>query len=116
MALSTTVFAPTVRMVQPAFIYNTGEARVYFSFSSFNNIDDIVGLRYSVIDPNKKSTYGSNSMINIEENNKEDKIFVDIDSIQSDATAEYYFTIDFAKLNTLILNQYYQIQILRRNN
>ena len=117
MALSTTVFAPTVRMVQPAFIYNdndtnkTGEARVYFSFSSFNNINDIVGLRYSVIDPNKKSTYGSNSMVNVEENNKEDKIFVDIESIEPDSAAEYYFIIDFTKLNTLTLNQYYQIQI-----
>ena len=72
MALSTTVFAPTVRAVQPAFIYNTGEARVYFSFSSFNDINDIMGLRYSIIDPNKKSAYGSNSMVNIEENDKED--------------------------------------------
>lgn len=111
MALSTTVFAPTVRAVQPAFIYNTGEAKVYFSFSSFNDIDDIIGLRYSVIDPNKKSTYGSNSMVNVEENDKEDKIFVDMESIQSDSTTEYYFTIDFDKLNTLTLNQYYQIQI-----
>lgn len=111
MALSTTVFAPTVRMVQPAFVYNTGEARVYFSFSSFNNIDDIVGLRYSVIDPNKKSTYGSNSMVNIEKNDKEDKIFVDKKEIKLGPAAEYYFTINFTKLNTLTLNQYYQIQI-----
>ena len=116
MALSTSVFAPTVRMVQPAFIYSTGEARVYFSFSSFNTIDDIVGLRYSIIDPNKKSAYGNNSMIIIDENNKEDKIFVNKDGIKSgDSTIEYYFTIsfiiDWAKFDELILNQYYQVQI-----
>lgn len=111
MALSTTVFAPTVRAVQPAFIYNTGEARVYFSFSSFNDIDDIMGLRYSIIDPNKKSAYGSNSMVNIEENDKEDKIFVDKAVIKLGSAAEYYFVIDFTKLKTLTLNQYYQIQI-----
>ena len=111
MALSTTVFAPTVRAVQPAFIYNTGEARVYFSFSSFNDINDIMGLRYSIIDPNKKSAYGSNSMVNIEENDKEDKIFVDKAVIKLGSAAEYYFVIDFTKLKTLTLNQYYQIQI-----
>lgn len=111
MALSTTVFAPTVRAVQPAFIYNTGEARVYFSFSSFNDINDIMGLRYSIIDPNKKSAYGSNSMVNIEENDKEDKMFVDKAVIKLGSAAEYYFVIDFTKLKTLTLNQYYQIQI-----
>ena len=63
MALSTTVFAPTVRAVQPAFIYSEGKVKIYFSFSSFNKIDDIKSLRYSLIDPNKKSTYGNNSLI-----------------------------------------------------
>lgn len=116
MALSTSVFAPTVRMVQPAFIYSTGEARVYFSFSSFNTIDDIVGLRYSIIDPNKKSTYGNNSIINIDKNDQEDKIFVNTDEIKSgDSTIEYYFLINFVmnweKFDELILNQYYQVQI-----
>ena len=106
--ISTTVFAPTVRTVQPAFIYSEGEVKIYFSLSSYNRLSDIARLRYSLIDPNKKSTSGNNSMF-ISGTYKE----VAKSSIKEAAAAEYYFTITFndTEFKSLNLNQYYQIQI-----
>ena len=110
MALSTTVFAPQVRSVQPAFIYNngTGEVKVYFSLSSSNEIEDVNGLKYTFIDPNKKSIWGNNSML------AEDAVAAEVskDNIKYDKLKkEYYFIINLNTLKTLTLNVYYQIQI-----
>lgn len=113
MALSTTVFAPTVRAVQPAFIYSEGRVKIYFSFSSFNQLNDITKLRYSLIDPNKKSTFGNNSML-ISGTYKE----VEKGNIKETTTAEYFFTIIFnnEEFKSLTVNQYYQVQIELQDN
>jgi hypothetical protein len=110
MSISTIVFAPTVRTVQPAFIYSEGEGKVniYFSLSSYNNLDQILQLRYSLVDPNKKSTYENNSMFLTERYKTVSK---DNESLKL-AGSEYYFTIEFDDtFKQLNLNQYYQIQI-----
>ena len=72
---STTLFAPQVRAVQPAFVYKvdkdasgsitsvTGSVRVYFNLSSYNTVNDVKYILYTIIDPNKTSTWGTNSVI-----------------------------------------------------
>jgi len=111
---STSLFAPIVRAIQPAFIYNTsahkGKVKIYFSLSSYNNIEEVKGLFYSLIDPNVSSAWGSNSMIK----NGSFKI----GEIKSDDanSKEYYFEIDFitngaSNFKPLTKNQFYQIQI-----
>ena len=63
---STTLFAPQVRAVQPAFVYNAGETskvKVYFNLSSYNTVNNVGYILYTIIDPNKASTWGTNSVI-----------------------------------------------------
>lgn len=109
MALSKKVFAPTVKTVQPAFVYDTnyltGGVKIYFSLSSYNAINDVVRLKYTVIDPNMKSTWGANSMFKTGLEAE-----VPTSSLQKD-DKEYYFIIPFNSLKMLTLNQYYQVQI-----
>ena len=66
---STSIFAPQVKSVQPAFIYNKedivcyGTVGIYLSVSSYNDINDIGGILYSLVDPNLATTWGNNSML-----------------------------------------------------
>lgn len=104
---STSLFAPIVRAVQPAFIY-PGGVDIYFSLSVFNTDTEVKGIKYIVTDPNIVSSYGSNSVIKggaefaTTAFNKDQK---------DNNTGEYYFTIDTTTLKTLKYNQYYQVQI-----
>lgn len=105
---STSLFAPIVRAVQPAFIY-PGEVKFYFSLSAFNKADQVEGIKYTVIDPNIVSSYGSNSVIDGAEYKE-----IDFNKNQRDInTGEFYFVIDTNTniLKTLKYNQYYQVQI-----
>lgn len=65
MANTTTLFAPQIRSVQPAFIYTTnkGKVKIYFSLSDFNKFTDFTHLRVKITDPNRSSGWGSNSML-----------------------------------------------------
>lgn len=117
---STTLFAPQVRSVQPAFVYNKnskGKVKIYFSLSDYNQNLENFKIRYTLIDPNINSSWGSNSMIQNSE-------YIEIDSFEINNNKEYYFEIDFsAKIEypdedklkdvfkELSLNQYYQIQL-----
>ena len=121
---STSLFAPQVRAVQPAFVYdkekiNQGEVKIYFSLSSYNNIDEVQGILLTFIDPNRAATWGTNSMIRetiapagyLKINfNKENYNY-------NKDTNEYYFTLKFTELNfkPLTKNQYYQIQLYLSN-
>lgn len=114
MAISTTVFAPSVKAVQPAFIYdiqnsvNPGEVKVYFSLSSYNNKNEVHGLKYTIIDPNVKSnSSNSSSMLLSSAAFAETTDFTAVAGSQKD----FYFTIQCAELKELKLNQYYQVQI-----
>jgi hypothetical protein len=63
---STTLFAPQVRAVQPAFVYNKeneSKVKIYFNLSSYNTVNDVKYILYTIIDPNKASTWGANSVI-----------------------------------------------------
>lgn len=63
---STTLFAPQVRAVQPAFVYNKdseSKVKIYFNLSSYNTVNDIKYILYTIIDPNKASTWGTNSVV-----------------------------------------------------
>ena len=128
--MSTILYAPQVRAIQPAFEYNTkdgtGEMKVYFSFSSYNNIKDITGIRYSLIDPNQGAN--NSTIIKPKEENGVVKNFdsdrnvyykyVSEDELcLGENGAEYYFTITFDDtFNTMKLDQYYQLQIWLTNS
>ena len=82
---------------------------VYFKPSQYNRIEDIKYVLYSVIDPNKASTWGTNSML-LDENRKLE--IVTFDEIFYDGkTQEYFINIPFNKLNLLTKNQFYQVQL-----
>lgn len=104
---STTLFAPQVRSVQPAFIYSTkiekdeeendvtvgeGTVKVYFNLSSYNVPENIRYILYSIIDPNQASSWGSNLM------------FAQLPSI---TTAELLRSIPFNKNNKTNNGEYY---------
>ena len=95
-----TIFAPQVRPVQPAFINNGGGVKVYFSLSSFNSINEIGAVKYSLVDPNIVSTWGSNLK-------SEGEISASAINTEGD---EYYITIPTTGLS-LASNQFYQIQL-----
>lgn len=109
---STSLFAPQVRSVQPAFIYNnnSGEVKIYFSLSSFNKESDFEAVLYTVIDPNKSSTWSNNSML------KETMSPAGRGSISKNLlekkSNEFILTLildpTFKEFN---LNQYYQVQL-----
>ena len=104
---STTLFAPSVRVVQPAFIYSNGSGtvKVYFTLN-YNTIDQVQKLSYSLIDPNKSSIDGGNSMFS-SGSTKE----VETENIHSN-NREYYFDIDLSDgFKLLTINQFYQVQI-----
>jgi hypothetical protein len=117
---STTLFAPQVRSVQPAFIYkrniininNQGRVRIYYSLSAYNNNNAFSYVAFSIVDPNKASTWGSNSMINKnavpsgvlavkpkKDNNGNILNYIEIDLINRDL------------FNLFTTNQYYQVQL-----
>ena len=71
---STTLFAPQVRSVQPAFEYKVtkndkgetnieGSVKIYYSHSEFNNNSQYNKIEYKIIDPNRQSGWGSDSML-----------------------------------------------------
>ena len=62
---SNSLFAPSVRAVQPAFIYSDtqGEVKIYFSLSSYNDTNQVRGARVSIVDPNISAANGLNNMI-----------------------------------------------------
>ena len=104
---ATTLFAPQVRSVQPAFEYNieeekgTGTVIIYYTLSDFSEVSTLVN--YKIIDPNIASGWGSDE---IKKGKK-------ISSTKVDGKErDYFFSIEFANDDKLlVLNQFYQIQI-----
>ena len=111
---STTLFAPQVRSVQPAFEYNgsSGEVKIYFSLSAYNKPEEIKKVIVTITDPNINSGWGTNSMIN----NSTGKLTVAFNKEQIE-DGEYYIKINIANyLKTLTKNQYYQVQLVFAND
>ena len=114
---STSLFAPQVRSVQPAFIYdnNLGEVKIYFSLSSFNKKSDFKTVLYTIIDPNKSSTWSNNSMLK-EDTYPAGKGSIDTDFLKEKSN-EFILTLNldpaFKEFN---LNQYYQVQLYLSKN
>ena len=117
---STTLFAPSVRAIQPAFVYsssdiNSGKVKIYFSLSSYNKVSEITHIFYTIVDPNQVSSWGNNSML---QSGKIASVAFDSQTYNL-GTEEYYITLDlFAKdsdnasiFKTFTKNQYYQVQI-----
>lgn len=101
------VFAPQIRAVQPAFIYDKNSERkvkIYFSLPLYNS-GDINAIKYIITDPNKISTWGTNKIQEGEITSWE----------ESETSAqEYYFSITIEE-GLLVVNQFYQIQIWFKN-
>ena len=102
------VFAPQIRAVQPAFIYDEnsgGTVKIYFSLPLYNSSNNINKIQYIITDPNKTSTWGTNK---IQEG--------EINSWTASGTSaqEYYFSITI-EAGVLVVNQFYQIQIWFKN-
>ena len=118
---STSIFAPQVRSVQPAFIYDNnnvnGKVKIYFSISSYNNWDNINEyMLISVIDPNQASTWGTNSMLTAEAAPAgilAIKFTKETDE-NGNNTENGYIQLDLnntSLFNSFVLNQFYQVQI-----
>ena len=114
---STTLFAPQVRAVQPAFVYNKdneSKVKVYFNSSLYNTANDVKYILYTIIDPNKASTWGTNSMIKTVAG-PVGYLYEVFDITKEDSnTGEYYIEIDLAnptKFETFTRNQFYQVQL-----
>lgn len=110
---STSLFAPQVRAVQPAFVYPEKEVKIYFYFSQFNNPQDIISIRYSLIDPNQASTWGNNSMLNESSYDSETGAYYKTISswVYDSNTDEYYISLSSNNFKTLAANQFYQMQL-----
>ena len=99
---NTTLFAPQVRSVQPAFEYNKsigGTVKIYFSLSDFNKENEYTHIRYKIIDPNRESGWGSDSMI------KDSKGYIEIAKPTND-----YFEINLNLNKNLNHNQHHSRQ------
>ena len=112
---STILFAPQVRAVQPAFVYTynetfdigVGDAKIYFNISSYNTAAQIKAVLYTIIDPNKSSTWGQNSMIKPESG----FLWGDFPAYDNEAK-QYCLNIGFGSLvKALTKNQFYQVQL-----
>ena len=103
------VFAPQIRAVQPAFIYDKNSERkvkIYFSLPLYNS-GDISTIKYIITDPNKTSTWGTNKIQEGEITNNKKNVF-------QNSAQEYYFSITIEE-GLLVVNQFYQIQIWFKN-
>ena len=111
---STALFAPQVRSVQPAFVYDTlnksGTVTIYYTISDFNNYNNFDKIRCKIIDPNKQSGWGSDSMINkdnyVEIDKEEGSFKINLFGTYTDEDGE-----EKNIFKEFTLNQYYQIQI-----
>lgn len=106
---STTLFAPQVRSVQPAFVYNetTGSVKIYYSLSEFNKEGDYNSIRYKIIDPNRAAGWGTDSMLNGDEYIEIDKPsngIIEINLLDKDNNGDDKFKV-------FTVNQYYQVQL-----
>ena len=152
---STTLFAPQVRSVPPAFVYKVtktdkgepnieGSVKIYYSHSEFNINSQYNKIEYKIIDPNRQSGWGSDSMLTEEEFYSNDAFFETKDEevkkdkiyyIKNDENIYeeqknlkefvngliYYERFDTIYFNSkefeeFTLNQYYQIQIRLSND
>ena len=112
---STSLFAPQVRAVQPAFVYknNSGEVKIYFSLSAYNNENDFDKIYYTLVDPNKASTWGTNSVLAAATRGVIEKANLSFNEINK----EYSFSIVFDNnFKTLTTNQFYQMQLFLAKN
>ena len=107
---STSLFAPLVPAVQPAFIYDIereiGEAEIHFSLSPYNKNEDFTHVGFSIIDPNRASAWGANSMI---KNGGVLAVAKNGNSIKINLTDKKNFK-EFDR------NQYYQVQLYLIND
>lgn len=113
---STSLFAPIVRAVQPAF--TSGEVKVYFSFSPFNGSNAATKIRYSLIDPNQNSGWGSSNLLkNGTLDSNTGLYYKEVSSwTQVGSTDEYYISFDISKSDhfetgSILKNQFYQVQL-----
>ena len=110
---TTTLFAPQVPAVQPAFINGEGEVKIYFSLSAYNEISDITSIRYTLVDPNQKSTWGTNSLFkdNFDENLNIYYQEVLKSEWEEDDPISKRYCINVAYPQLLFSEQYYQSQL-----
>lgn len=99
------LFAPQVLSVQPAFEYKNGEGtvKIYYTLSDFNNYDTFSKIRYRIVDSNRASSWGDNSMI------KNDNKYIEIECPSNNGFFDIY--LNLTEYKEFTVNQYYQIQI-----
>ena len=96
--MSTSLYTPRVRSIQPAFV---DVAKIYFTMP-YNSTPN--SIYYKVIDPAKSSVSGNNSI--------EGGPLI---ATKNEDTNEYYISISNSILK-LTLNQFYQVQIKNEDN
>lgn len=88
------------------------KARIYFTPSIYSNESEISQVYYSVIDSNKATAWGDNSMIKTAAA-ADGWLSINYNACETDAeTGEKYFEIEFDdSFKDLVPNQYYQLQL-----
>lgn len=104
---STTIFAPVVRAMQSASV--STNYSIYFKLSSFNNMVDIQGLLYSIVDPGVSSTRGSSSMFT---NSNQVVSFIPKSSWRLDGEEPHIvLSLTGDKYKTFLKDKFYQMQL-----
>lgn len=101
---NTSLFAPQIKAIQPAFQYAnaTTSVNIYFTPSSYTIMNTTVKVGYQLIDPNKKSASGNHVII-------KNLPGAEAEYYQDPETQEYYFILQVP--SGLTFEQYYQVQI-----
>lgn len=98
-------------------ITSYGTVKVYFNLSSYNIPSDVNYILYTVIDPNKASTWGTNSVIKAAAA-PVGYLWEPFDVNKKDSqSGEYYIEINFnnSDFKFLTRNQFYQVQLYFSN-
>lgn len=99
-----TIFAPQVRTIQPAFEYSEigGVAKIYFSLSSFNTLEDIDSVSIIITNPRVSASAAAYMVLS--------QSFSSNSWVAAD-TEEYYIRVTLPG-SKLALDQYYQVQLI----
>ena len=106
MSILTTLYPPIINTFMPAFV-NTSNAKVYFSLSEFNSIEQIMNAQITVVNQNTNLTVLDSTKYPSEIMLKE----IQIDNTKADD--KYYIEIENSDLQNGIfeIDNYYNIQI-----
>ena len=118
--MSTNLFAPQIRPVQPAFDYAVGKSRIYFTPSTYN--EDIINLLKAgvlLLDPNKNSADGNNIILELndceikKENSTNSECYIEINLANENLAVEQYYQVQICLSYGVTLSPYSQVSLIK---